>query len=489
MTLSTLSPRFNGQVTPHPAIPHFGNRGGSNTSLTPEVIKTAFQTQNLTLNDAQITLIQSKVEQAVALIRTSPQESQQIGFLAVSIANMLNINAMMDTEAKTRIEKALKAIAQTEAQPTEAQLAWTDYFRKTIDLNRDRGFLELVRGKGYSPVKISWEDIARDKGSSVGSRISDVGIWVRKDEADPQSAELALSVRRDQNFRDKVLVVPAENIKVHTKAGRQTREVSLPDRLKELGLTSQNHDSEVIVSNQFAVVPVPSKEMKGVSKEGKPPRTGFAFSIYPYGSSNFVITDVIEGSSNAVVGPGNHQLLYANVNGNKAPFTASRAEDRKDLLRMEQQLKAQGMDVDVQRYYLIQIPLKKDPGIQLSNMGNPPISRGGWMGGLESMGPDAYGGATSFATKGIGTTRSMRGASRGLDRVAIGHGETEGKYNEGGGYSGQRADEPIRVTAVYFVTPKGQVTEKDMEAFSQTFEQWDKQAIWGGSFVVPEAKQ
>ena len=51
------------------------------------------------------------------------------------------------------------------------------------------------------------------------------------------------------------------------------------------------------------------------------------------------------------------------------------AQDRPDLLELEARLKAQGMDVDVQRYYLIQIPLKKGKNIQLSNMGTPPMQR------------------------------------------------------------------------------------------------------------------
>jgi hypothetical protein len=75
----------------------------------------------------------------------------------------------------------------------------------------------------------------------------------------------------------------------------------------------------------------------------------------------------------------------------------------------------------------------------------------------------------------------------GLVRVAIGHGEVEGPYNVGGGYRGARAEEPIRVTVVYFVTPRGEVTRKDMEAFAAAFALWDTQAIWGGSFVMKEA--
>ena len=74
----------------------------------------------------------------------------------------------------------------------------------------------------------------------------------------------------------------------------------------------------------------------------------------------------------------------------------------------------------------------------------------------------------------------------GLARVAIGHGSPEGPYFVGAGHAGARAEEPIRVTVVYFVTPVGKVSPKDMETFAAAFSQWDSQAIWGGSFVTKE---
>jgi len=79
-----------------------------------------------------------------------------------------------------------------------------------------------------------------------------------------------------------------------------------------------------------------------------------------------------------------------------------------------------------------------------------------------------------------------READRGLARVAIGHGEAEGGYFAGSGQRGARAEEPIRVTVVYFVTPVGEVTPEDMKAFAAAFARWDSQAIWGGSFVTKE---
>lgn len=356
-------------------------------------------------------------------------------------------------------------------------------------------------------MKISWEDIGRYEGSVWGDRISDVGIWVRRDESDPGSARLALSVRRDDNFRDKVLMVPAEKIKIHQRKGGKTIEKTLPERLRELGLASRKRDRNVIVSNQFAIVPVPDRSMRGAWPDGVPPRAAFNFSIFPYGSTNFVITDVIEGSSEAIVGPGTHQLLYADVDGGKAPFTASRAEDRPDLLRLEKKLRAQGMDVDVQRYYLIQVPLRRDARVGLSNLGTPPLDRGfgdavalggaegGIAGGVTGAVPapptaqitaeaEMASEPQEKATKDVAPSKKQK--REGLARVAIGHGDIEGPYHVGANWRGARAEEPIRVTVVYFVTPVGKVTKKDMETFSKAFEAWDREAIWGGSFVVKE---
>jgi hypothetical protein len=149
------------------------------------------------------------------------------------------------------------------------------------------------------------------------------------------------------------------------------------------------------------------------------------------------------------------------------------------------------MDVNVQRYYLIQIPLKRDvAGLQLSNMGTPPWQRPVMVpyAAPQSMEDSAKGGAVGAAPPMPSSEAQIAKKSEraGLTRVAIGHGETEGPYFIGAGYRGARAEEPIRVTVVYFVTPVGRITRKDMENFAATFTAWDGQAIWGGSFVTKE---
>jgi hypothetical protein len=95
--------------------------------------------------------------------------------------------------------------------------------------------------------------------------------------------------------------------------------------------------------------------------------------------------------------------------------------------------------------------------------------------------------AAQAPAKSAKVAEEAKQAAAGLARVAIGHGVPEGPYFKGAGYSGARAEEPIRVTVVYFVTPVGKVTQKDMETFAAAFSQWDGQAIWGGSFVTKES--
>jgi hypothetical protein len=482
--------------------------------LSDQEIASAFGKQGIRMNPGEPAAIRADLVLAIREACAHGIGNSKVDFAAVEIAQRLQLDTQPGSNTVRNVVAAVRVLVDAGGCSRTAITAdapeWKAYYDRSLALCSDRSFLSLVGERSFHPVKISWEDIGRYQNSVWGDRISDVGIWVREREADPESARLALSVRRDSNFRDKVLMVPAEAIKIHQRRGGMTVEKTLPERLAELGLTSANRDRNVIVSNQFAIVPVPARDMRGAWPKGVPPRAAFTFSIFPYGSTNFVITDVIEGSHEAIVGPGQHQLLFANVSGQKAPFTASRAEDRPDLLELERQLKAQGMDVDVQRYYLIQVPLRRDAkGVQLSNMGTPPWGRanqvgggivgvaegvpggvlGGVVGGLPTAppAPSAMAAPPQISEKEAQADNKVAKAEQGLVRVAIGHGEPEGLYRTGDGYRGARAEEPIRVTVVYFVTPKGAVTRKDMEAFAAAFARWDQQAIWGGSFVTKES--
>ena len=311
----------------------------------------AFGKQGMRINAAEAAGIRANVLLALKEARAQGIGNSKVDFAAVEIARDLGLDTSPGSNTVKNVVAALRYLHERSPAPTAvtrpepprpSPVEWDRYFDETVNLWNQQDFLALVKEKQFHPVKISWEDIGRHENSVWGDRISDVGIWVRKVESDPRTAKLALSVRRDSNFRDKILVVPSEKIKVHQRISGKTVEKTLPQRLAELGLTSAARDRNVIVSNQFAIAPVPSRQMHGAWPSGVPPRAAFTFSIFPYGSTNMVITDVIEGSHEAIVGRGGHQLLFANVDGQKAPFTASRAEDRPDLLRLEKELRAPG---------------------------------------------------------------------------------------------------------------------------------------------------
>lgn len=243
-------------------------------------VKQAFELKGIKLSDSQVKLIRENVRLGVLESCKSPQGNSKVGFTAVEVADQLDLNPAVYSLIVDKIGEVIESVAaeqtycQAQTYPPirpidpirpyhpRPDLDWKTYFKKTVSLNNDSHFLSLLQDKAYSPVHISWEDIGRYENSVWGDRISDVGIWVRKDEKDPSSAELALSVRRDNNFSDKVLVVPADKIKIHQKIGTKTIEKTLPQRLKELGLSSALRDKNVIVSNQFSIVPVPARSIQ-----------------------------------------------------------------------------------------------------------------------------------------------------------------------------------------------------------------------------------
>lgn len=355
--------------------------------------------------------------------------------------------------------------SQRPPPPSQGQFLWYDYFDRTTQLAEDVNAARLFASFGFAPVKMSWEDMDRDQGSAWGARIADVGLWGRRDDDDPESAQLLLTVRRDDNFRDRVLLVPANNIRLQRRVRGRMVEQPLPQRLRELGLQSPSGrmDVNVVVSNQFSIVPVPRPEHVGTDM------LAFNFSIRPYGSPSYVLASMLSGTSEVVVAGDEHQLIYFDDNGRKAPFTAARASDRMRVVSAVNELKRLGLDVDVQRFFLVQVPLRRDAPVVPGNNGRPPLENEPDMGVNKSEQPV-----------------EVQGPRQGMEDVVLGHGPTEGRYNVGSGFQGQRAEERVRVTVSYFVTPRGPLTEKDLRVLAGKFREWDRRALWGGSFVQPE---
>ncbi|MCO6431941.1 MAG: hypothetical protein J5J00_13870, partial [Deltaproteobacteria bacterium] len=150
----------------------------------------AFKDQSIQLTQSDIERIRNDIALATEArcVHGPTGDNSKAKFAAVEIASKLDLNTKTDASVMNRINSALKSLpclvsrcGQPESRrcrPIEETLSWQQYFNDTLALNSSSEFLGLVNEKGFSPVKISWEDIGRYENSVWGDRISDVGIWV-----------------------------------------------------------------------------------------------------------------------------------------------------------------------------------------------------------------------------------------------------------------------------------------------------------------------
>jgi hypothetical protein len=203
------------------------------TDLTNAQIREALGKQGIRINGAEAQGIRENVLLALQEARAHGIGNSKVDFAAVEIASELGLDTSPGSNTVKNVVAAIRYLFEQRPVPIvrtvrpipspKPPIEWDRYFAETVNLWNQSAFMGLVQEKGFHPVKISWEDIGRYQNSVWGDRISDVGIWVRKDEGEPESARLALSVRRDSNFRDKVLVVPASAIKIRALAGARSR--------------------------------------------------------------------------------------------------------------------------------------------------------------------------------------------------------------------------------------------------------------------------
>merc|ERR1719474_183607 len=196
---------------------------------------------------------------------------------------------------------------------------------------------------------VSWEDCARNKGSSWGPCISDMTLRVN---------DSCMPVIRQPNFQDKTWDVKMKDIPIvvgnHTENAEEKLEtISLSDYLEhfsdfmtndhfrkqqpdmlnllgqQIGLrkrgisllsNKENGDSHVIMSSQACFLPIIKKE-----------ETKFNVALYNYQSQPknpavLVIVSTSKGSSAQMI-EGREQHLLFNHNGKKADFVGERVSD------------------------------------------------------------------------------------------------------------------------------------------------------------------
>ena len=209
-----------------------------------------------------------------------------------------------------------------------------------------RNIAEKLQQHGLSLSTVSWQDTGRATNSAYGANIADVRLAAITQTREGKSELFAQPIARLPNFDDKTVDIDLEKVwvPVGNTWGSSTFTVPLKMLLENptpflsgqevlaKGSLWRERDSQVLVSAQAAIMPVPKKG-----------QAHFAPSIFSYSGSkgnpaSLVILVSNLGTSMTVVDNardklsdngmhGSGQLLFHNKNGEKAPFTLEALKD------------------------------------------------------------------------------------------------------------------------------------------------------------------
>ena len=344
--------------------------------------------------------------------------------------------------------------------------------RKVEQMVWDKQANALAQREGLNVVNVTWEDTGRWKGSSVGPNISDMTIGVR----DSRGQLHPMPVIRFDNFNDKTADLKTSDFSVLTgnEDGNSLRPTKLADLLSDVrdylhdpssmrGIDDSllaKRDSHVLVSAQAAFLPVP--------REGKATFTPVIYNYQSYAGNPAVLTIVAtrEGTSIQVVENDEgymSEVLYFNKDGERAPFTATRISDFKasggdSTTRGHQVVDDAGLNTVL----VIQVPLKHTPRMA-----------------YEYEAFDDEGVAYSMAP-------SAKVAKSDVESAVIGHGPTEGPFEEIGGHEIERDPRfPVRVTVQFYkATSNGVVSASDVRDVRKQIDRVYNQGDYVGSLVT-----
>jgi len=348
----------------------------------------------------------------------------------------------------------------------------------------DQGVQALVQRNGLVAVNVTWEDTGRSKGSVWGPNISDMTIGVR----DMNGALHPMPVVRFDNYTDFTGDInPASFwLRVGNERGRSLRNVSLAQILQSPRSYMHNpsswtggrsslwasRDSEVIVSAQACFLPIP--------KYGEATFTPVIYNYQSQPDNPAVLTMVAtrEGTSMQVVENRDgymSEVLYFDDDGQRAPFTATRLTDFRasggdETTPAWAATEDAGLDVVL----IIQVPLKQRE-----------IVRDDW--GWDGYG---YGGATGdmpmAEAQAASPKASLRAERSDVETAVVGHGDSEGRYDEFGDLPIERDTRfPIRVTVQFYkATSNGVVTASDIAQIREQIDRVYDNADYVGSLVT-----
>ncbi|MBN1336021.1 MAG: hypothetical protein JXB39_08685 [Deltaproteobacteria bacterium] len=363
------------------------------------------------------------------------------------------------------------------AAAATARPAYDSVIRRVESMVWDPAANEMVRAEGLSLVNVTWEDTGRSKHSVWGPNISDMTIGVR----DRSGALHPMPVIRFDNFEDRSADLDPDRffLRIGNERGSRLQTASLTDILRDVRAYLHDPDSwsgrgsslwaardtHVLVSAQACFLPIPSW--------GEATFTPVLYNYQSYPGNPAVLTIVAtrEGTSIQVVqneGGYLSEVLTFNENGRRAPFTAERLSD----------FEAHGGDATsdpddpreragLNLVLVVQVPLKQRPERRWA----APVYDAYPMGSAaESAAPQA---------------KAMGGRSD-VEVAVVGHGRTEGPYDEIGGLGIERDTRyPIRVTVQFYkATSNGVVSRSDIREIRREIDRVYADGDFVGSLVT-----
>ena len=409
----------------------------------------------------------------------------------------------MSRRAALTAHLAAAVAAALFAAPAYAQPGWGirgTTFQEVIDrvtrMPMDPDLQARAQRLGLNVVNVTWEDTARNAGSSVGPNISDLTLQVRQKGPGGQVQSHLLPVIRHPNYTDKTADVPLDSLWVRvgnqTEGGhmvaRPMREVlsnlkeylSDPSSLKGSDDFIAPRDSHVLVSAQHVFLPIPPGAHGG--------KVEFNPVLFNYQSSAghpAVLTLLVtrEGTSATIIdnsgGEQSYQQwgqqLFFNHAGQKTVFTAERKSSVKARIEAGQATAADdgALEEGADMMMIVQVPL----------MVHQP--RRGYLGALA---PSAAG-AAEGAPMAKAEARRSRGSD--VEQAVLGHGDDQGPFRELAGMRLERDPRfPIRVTVQFYkATSNGVVSDENLADVHHAIEQVYGNGDYVGSLVVPQGER
>lgn len=388
--------------------------------------------------------------------------------------------------------------------PAAAQIGWTRtrpaQFSQVIQQVTRMPFDSALRARaqrlGLDVVNLTWEDTARNGGSSVGPNISDLTLQVREKTQNGGMRTHLLPVIRHPNFSDKTADVKIDDLWVRvgnhrdgadltaqplSEVLRNLREyLSDPSSLKGSDDFLAERDSHVLVSAQHVFLPIPPK---GGKAEFNP--VLFNYQSSPGHPAVLTLLVTREGTSATIIDnsggdqsyQGWGQQLFFNHAGQKTVFTAERKSSVKARIQAGQATAADSgaLDEGADMMMIVQVPLKV----------RRPRRLGMAMDGVfESE-------AAPMAPMAKGAVKMRRSRGSDVEQAVLGHGEDLGEFREMANMKLTRDPRfPIRVTVQFYkATSNGVIDPQDLADVKSSIDKVYANGDYVGSLVVPKGQR